>query len=174
MNTMKVLKFLLVSLFMAFSITVTASVISTQAAQTGTVNATVTAQNIAVGVSSGTVTYGVVGTGSSKATTATGTNQSQFATNLGNVNETFNIVGQTAGGWALGPAAGDETYFHRWCTTTCDGSPTWWSLSTGYTTLATGVAASGVQEFDLMVGTPITTTDYSSHSVDVVVQATAQ
>lgn len=169
---MRLLKFSFVFLFMFFSVTVTACLIKIEAAETGTITATVSAQNISIGVSSGTVTYGVVGTGSSKSTTNTGTDQTQVATNQGNVAETFNIKGQTAGGWNLASVAGSEAYFHRWCTTNCDSSPTWYSLSTGYTTLATGVAASATQAFDLLVGTPSITTDYSTHSVDVTVQAT--
>jgi len=169
---MKFLKFFFVFLFMLFSITVTACLIKIEAATTGTVTATVSAKNIAIGVSSGTVTYGVVGTGSSKSTTSTGTDQTQIATNEGNTLETFNIKGQTAGGWNLASVAGSEAYFHRWCTASCDATPTWYSLSTGYTTLATGVAASATQAFDLLVGPPTSTTDYSTHSVDLTVQAT--
>lgn len=170
---MKLLRFFFVFLFMFFSVTVTACLIKIEAAGTGTVTATVSAQNIAIGVSSGTVTYGVVGAGSSKSTTASGTDQTQIATNQGNILETFNIKGQTAGGWSLASVAGSEAYFHRWCKEAdCDSSPVWYSLSTGYTTLATGVAASATQAFDLLVGTPISTTDYSIHSVDLTVQAT--
>lgn len=169
---MKLLRFFFVFLFMFFSVTVTACLIKIEAASTGAVTATVSAKNIAIGVSSGVVIYGVIGTGGSKSTTASGTDETQIATNQGNADETFNIKGQTAGGWSLGSIGGGETYFHRWCTASCDASPTWYSLSTGYTTLVAGVAASATQAFDLMVGAPTLTTDYSTHSVDVTIQAT--
>jgi len=171
-ESMKFLRFFFVFLFMFFSVTVTACLIKIEAATTGAVTATVSAQNIAIGVSSGVVIYGVVGTGGSKSTTASGTDETQIATNQGNVAETFNIKGQTAGGWNLASVAGSEAYFHRWCKTSCDATPTWYSLTTGYTTLATGISASAAQAFDLLVGAPSITTDYSTHSVDVTIQAT--
>jgi hypothetical protein len=148
------------------------SMVGAKAADTGVVTATVSAQNIAVSVTDGTVTYGTLGMGSSANTTSTGGNHdSQTAQNTGNISESLNIKGQDSTAWTLQATAGSEQYTHKFCITNCDTTPVWGSLSIGYTTLATGIGVTASQAFDLMIGTPTVTTNYDSQSVNVTVQA---
>lgn len=145
-----------------------------KAATTGAVTATVTVQSISITVTDGTVAYGTLGTSSTKDTTSSGVNDSQTATNDGNVTEDFNILGQSSGAWTLGSTADSETYTHKWCTSDCDGTPTWTALTTSYQTLVASIAASGgTQIFDLEIGTPTSTSTYTEQSVDITVQAVA-
>jgi len=146
------------------------------AAETAQVSATVTVQNISVSVSDGSIDYGTLAPGGSEDTTNNGVNDTQTATNDGNVNEDFNIKGEnvtTGCSWTLSTSAGDEQYSHEICTTDCDSSPTWTALSTSYTTLATGVTPSGTQDFDLKITVPTSTTCDQQATVTVTVQASA-
>lgn len=143
------------------------------AATTATVTATVTAQSVSVSVSDGSISYGTIATSSTKDTTTSGVDDSQTATNNGNVTSDLNIKGQDSTNWTLGGAAASETYFHKFCTSSCDSSPTWTALTTNYQTLASSVTASGTQVFDLQIGTPTSTSNYSQQSADVTVQAVA-
>ena len=146
------------------------------AADEGTVTATVTVTNIALTVSSGTVTYGTLGLNSTENTASAGGigEQTQTATNTGNVTEDFNIKGVATANWTLAGTAGDETYFHKWCTVDCDGTPTWTAMTLIYTTLATGITtASPNQLFDLQIGTPTATINFTEQSPNVTIQAVA-
>lgn len=159
-----ILFFLLVS--WAFSIFLPA-----RAADTATVTATVTVQNISVTVSDGTVAYGTLANN-----TSAGTNPSdlQTATNNGNVTENFQIKGQNSVGWTLAATAGSDQYVHKFCTATCGTPPTnYTALTTSYQTLATGKAVSGTQTFDLYITTPNPSTVYTVQSVDITVLAEA-
>lgn len=150
----------------------------TKAASTGSVSATVTAQNISLSVASGTVAYGTLGIGSSKDTTLNGGNHnSQTITNTGNIAETFNIKGinsTSAGiGWTLASVPGVNTYAHKFCNTNCDSSPTWTALTLNYATLSVGISSGATAPaFDLEIFTPTSTTDFNQQTVDVTVQAT--
>lgn len=145
-----------------------------QAATTGTVTATVTVQNISVSVADGTVTYGTLSTSATADTTSTGLNDTQTATNDGNVTEDLNIKGQDSANWTLAGSIGSNQYKHEFCkvdTGDCDGTPVWNALTTNYAALKTGVTTSGTYLFDLKISTPSATTFYTSQSVDVTVQA---
>lgn len=146
-----------------------------QAATTATVNATVTAELISVSVSSGTVAYGTVPLSGTKDTTASGLNDTQTATNNGNVAEDFNIESSNATGgtaWTLsGTAIGSDQYMHKFST---NSGSSWTAMTTGYGTLATNIAAtSGTQNFDLEILTPSSSSDYQQKSITVTVQAVA-
>lgn len=149
------------------------------AATEGAVTATVTPQNISITVSDGTVAYGTMAANTSKDTTSGGLNDTQTATNDGNVSETFNIKGSNSVAWTLAGAAGANQYVHQFCKTgtgapdPCDATPTYTALTTGYQALATPVAASGTQKFDLKVTTPTSSSSFAEQSVNVTVQATA-
>jgi len=148
----------------------------TEAATEGTVTATVTAQNVAVTVSDGTVTYGTIAVSTTEDTTSSGLNDSQTATNDGNVSSDLDIKGQNATGgtgWTLAATIGSDQYVHEFCTTDCDSSPSWTALTTSYQTLASGVAGSGSQVFDLKISLPSSVSDYTQKAVDVMVQISA-
>ncbi len=120
---------------------------------------------------SGTVTYGLVAT--SKDTTGA-ENQTQTVRNNGNVNVDIDIKGQNSANWTLGASAGDATYKHEWCTSDCDGTPTWNAVTTTFDSdfLATNVAPDGTQAFDLKVTVPTSNQGTSQQNVDVFLLAT--
>lgn len=150
-------------------------VLKTNAATEASVAATVTAQNISVGVSDGVVSYLTMSVGTSKNTTITGVNDSQKATNDGNITESFNLRGMnstSAGiGWTLSAAPGVNTYAHEYCVNNCDASPTWIPLTTNNSTGSTNVGVGSTQWFDFQLKTPTSTTDYNQQTVNVTVQA---
>jgi len=143
------------------------------------VTATVTVQNISITVADGTVAYGTLGANTSKDTTSGGLDDTQTATNDGNVSETFNIKGSDSVAWTLAGAAGVNQYKHEFCKTgtgvpdPCDANPVYTALTTGYQALATPVAATGTQKFDLKITTPTSSSSFAEQSVNVTVQATA-
>ncbi len=138
---------------------------------TATVTATVTVQNISVSVSSGTISWGTLGSNTASSTNAAYT---QTATNNGNVAEDFNIKGQNSTNWTLAGTNGTDQYVQKYCTATCGTAPTnYTALTTNYQTLATNKAASGTQTFDLYILTPNPSTVFTQQSVDITVQAVA-
>lgn len=145
--------------------------VSVRAAQTGDVTATVTAQSISVAVTDGAVSYGTIATSTTEDTTSSGVNDSQTADNDGNVTEDFNVRGFNTAAWTLAGTAGAENYTHKFCTTTCDTTPSWTALTTNYQQLSNDVADTGNQVFDLEIGTPTTTATYTQQTATVTVQA---
>lgn len=153
------------------------------AATESSVTATVTAQNISVSVSDGSVVYGTLAVNTSKDTTPTGVHNTQVATNDGNITESLNIKGANStsagAGWTLADSAGSEQYKHEFCTSgagssdPCDTTPSYTVLTTDYQSLATSVGTSGTQRFDLQITTPTATTDFNEQTVTVTVQAVA-
>lgn len=144
------------------------------AADTDAVQATVTVQNISISVSDGTVAYGTLATNTTRGTHSGDLNDSQTATNDGNIQEDFNIKGQNSTNWTLAGTAGADTYVHSYCITSCGTPPTnYTALTTNYATLKNDVAASGNQAFDLFINTPTSTSVFTEQSVDVTVQAIA-
>lgn len=150
------------------------------AATTGTVAATVTPQNISVSVTDGSVSYGTLALSSSQDTTSGGLNDTQTATNDGNVAEDFNIKSTDATGgttWTLAGTIGANQYKHSFCTSgsgspdPCDAGPTWSAMTTSYAALGTNIAASGTNKFDLKLDTPSSVADYVQKSITVTVQA---
>lgn len=145
--------------------------VGVSAADTGTVTATVTVQNISVSVADGAVSYGTLGSNTAADTNPADT---QTATNNGNVTENFNIKGQNSGNWTLAGTAASDAYVHKFCTSSCGSPPTsYTALTTSYQALATSVATSGTQTFDLYINTPNPSTVFTQQSVDVTVQAVA-
>ena len=145
------------------------------AANTATVAATVTLRNVSVTVSDGTVAYGILDVNTTKTTLAGGLADQQTATNAGNIAEDFNIKGQDSANWTLGATAGANQYIHKFCVATCgtEGTPGagFTALTTSYASLASNVATSGTQAFDLLMNTPTSSSTYTAQSVDVIVQA---
>ena len=149
----------------------TAVSISIEAAQTSNVTATVTAQNISVAVTDGSVSYGTIATSSTQSTTTSGVNESQTATNDGNITEDFNVRGFDTAAWTLAGTAGSEQYTHSFCTSNCDAAPTWTAMTTSYQQIANDIAATNNQVFDLQIGTPTSTATYTQQTATVTVQA---
>jgi Tfp pilus assembly protein PilX len=149
------------------------------ATTTGPVTVSVSAQSISVNVTDGAVAYGSVALSATASTTTNGTtHDSQTATNDGNQAETFNIKSQNASStgtaWTLiSTTTASDLYKHAVCTSTCDASPTWRQMSTGYITLDANIAQSGTSIFDLQIDMPTASSDTYNHSANVTVQAVA-
>ena len=164
-------KILLPTLILVFTGLVLSS-LRAGAAETATVTATVTAQNVSVTVSDNSVTYGTMSLGSSKSTITL--SDTQTATNAGNITSQLNIKGQNSTGWTLAGTAGSDQYVHKFCTASCSTPPTnYTALTVNYQTLSASIAASGTQDFDLELTVPNSSTTYTQQSVDVIVQAVA-
>lgn len=149
-----------------------------QGADTAGVTATVTVENISVTVSDGSVAYGTLAVNTAQGTAINDSDSlddTQTATNNGNITENFNIRGSDSGTWTLAGSAGANQYVHEFCrgdTGDCDGSPTNTALTTSYQALDTSVAKDDTQDFDLRITTP-TSSDFTEHNVNVTVQAVA-
>lgn len=120
---------------------------------------------------SGTVSYGTLALNTSKDTTASGLNNTQTAQNPSTIAEDFTIKGQnTSCPWTLAASSGTNQYVESFST---NNGSIWTPLTTSYQSLATNIAASGTQNFDLKITTPTSTSCLTQQSVDVTVQAVA-
>jgi hypothetical protein len=140
-----------------------------------TVTCTVSAYLVSVTVSDGDVAYGALEVGTSKSTLVAGLNDQQTATNDGTVTEDFSIKSSdaTRGGgtnWTLVTGTpGFNEFKHEFST---DSSFPGTALTNSYTSLATSVATSGSEDFDLQITMPGSTDDYLEHTITVTVLAT--
>ncbi|MCK4388142.1 MAG: hypothetical protein KAW00_05155 [Dehalococcoidia bacterium] len=131
---------------------------------------------ISITVTDGTVAYGTVAVGATEDTTASGVNDTQTATNNGNVAEKFQIKSSNAIGatdWTLGSSQGDNTFTHK---ASIDGGNNWsiaMEVAGTYYELVASVPVDGSQTFDLQIGMPTSITDYGEHTITVTVLATA-
>ena len=148
-----------------------------RAASSDTVTATVSVQQVSVSLDNvDGISFGTIASSGTQDTTTNGVNDSTTATNDGNVTVDFNIQASDTVSWTLvQTAVGDETYNMKFCTTTCDTSPSWTNVGRAaqseYATLAEDITASGTQVFDLQVGAPSTSIAVSAQSITVTVQA---
>lgn len=145
------------------------------AGSTASVTATVTVQNISLSVlENATVTYGTLGQAATKDTTAAGgqLNTSPLVVNDGNITEDIVMKGQNTAAWTLSSDTTANNYFHNWCTSDCDGTPSWTALTSAYGEFIEDIASANSSAFDLQIGTPVTTSSYSQQSVDVSLMAT--
>ena len=137
----------------------------------GEVNFTTAVIAISI-TSNGVVSYGFVAPSANKDTTAGGT---QTARNDSTIAENFNIKTSNATGgtqWTIGSSAGVNIFVHEFST---NGGSVWTKFTAAdtYQTLATGVAASGTQNFDLRITAP-TDSDTQQKTITITVQAFAQ
>ena len=168
---MKIKKFLIAPLIVVAIAAVVAGAV--KAADTGAVSATVTASLVAVTVSDGDVSYGVVAT--TRDTTSSEEDETQTITNTGTINADFEIKGQNSTGnvWTLAGAGGDATYAHKTCIATCDTTPSWTALTTSYVDLDTGKAPAATTELDLQVTVPTSNPGATEATLPVDVLASA-
>ena len=143
------------------------------AADTATVAATVTVQNISLSVADGTIVYGTLVSNTTKSTCTTELNDLQIITNDGNVAETFNIKGQNSADWALVATAGSNQYVEKFATSTCSTFSGGTALTTSYAIAATNIAVSATSSLNLQINTPNPSTIFTQQSVDVLLQAVA-
>jgi hypothetical protein len=132
---------------------------------------------VTVTVADGAIDYGGVQLGSTQNTTASGVNDTQIVTNAGDSAEDINISGQNSTNWTLASAPGSDQFVHAFCTSgsgspdPCDTAPTWTPLTTSYQPLATNLAVSGTQRFDVRITAPTTTSFLSQQSTSITIQA---
>src|SRR3989338_6726062 len=135
--------------------------LTVDAAITGTVSATITAQSISITrTSDGSVAYGTVATGESQDTITL--SDTETFQNNGNVDETFGVSssGGTGGNsWYRGDTAQTDVFIHYFSTT----SPsTYWALiaaTSSYTTATSGVDANASPNFWFKITTPSAVSD---------------
>lgn len=145
---------------------------------TGGIGATVTTDVIAITVSDNTVAYATMAPGETKNTIAAGLNDTQIATNTGNVAETFTIKGADSVAWTLETAAGTDQYFHGWCEDLlegCDLQTEYTALDTEYKAVVNGhelAATTGHVHLDLWLKVPTINTATAQQTVNVTILAT--
>lgn len=147
-----------------------------KAAEEASVAATVSAVSLSVSVADGSVSYGTLSVGSS-ATTAINDGDaltdSQAAVNIGSTDQKISVRGQNSSpdNWTLAAAPAGETYSHDFCTSDCDGTPSWTDLSTGNQALVASLGVGATQNFDLRLRMPTSTTHYDPQTISVTIQA---
>ncbi|MFH1970767.1 MAG: hypothetical protein ABIJ05_00060 [Patescibacteria group bacterium] len=149
----------------------------------GTVNATVTAKNIACSLSNATIAYGTIALSGTQNTTAQGLNvTSPVANNTGNVAENFLIKGTDSAAWTLELTVGANQYVHEVCIGSggspdpCDtgGTPVWTKMNADTNTeFAHEVAGAGNQTFDLKISVPSSSASYDEQTVNATVYCEA-
>lgn len=174
MENKKIFLFMLIPLFVIFfniltEVTQTGIV---QAASESTVNATVTAQNVSVGVGPTGIAYGVVAVGIAKTYPNT-----IVATNEGNVISDITIKGTDDSPWILDTAnSTQDHYIHKVCSAAdCSSPPTGYSAlnTSSGVSIKTSLGVGATQAFGLQLTTPQTSSVYTERSVDVIVMAAA-
>lgn len=144
------------------------------AASTATVGATVTAQNLSLSVSSGTITYGSVALNTS--TTTVGSTYTQVVTNTGSTMVLNAKSSDATGGttWTLDTSnATLDHYIHEVSTTTGSSymkMPVADTYITASSSFPTGAAT---QALDFRLTTPNTSSDFVEKSVTITLQASA-
>ena len=173
MENRKIFLFMLIPLFVIFfnilnELTQTGIV---QATNETTVNATVTAQNVSVGVGPTGIAYGVVAVGTAKTYPNT-----IVATNEGNAISDITIKGTDDTPWVLDTVNSTEDhYIHKVCTTDCGTVPGGYSAlnTSSGVSIKTSLGVGATQTFGLQLTTPQTSSVYTERSVDVIIMAAA-
>jgi hypothetical protein len=156
-----------------FIVSLALLVVKTRAAGTASVGATVTFQNVAVTITSGSVNYGTLGSSGSQTTYILG--QSQVATNTGNASATMTITGTSTAAWGLQGTQDADKYVHKFCngTATCSTLASYTAMTYSPINLDTNVAASSTVTFNLGIMMPTTSSSYTVQSPNVTVTISA-
>lgn len=142
------------------------------AATTGTVTATVSATNLAVSVSDGSIAFGSVNLNT--ATTTAGNTDTQVVTNDGS-NAQLNVKsGNATGGttWTLGTSPASDVFKLEVSTTTGSTYMTFQATDT-YLTASTTFSSLSSGNLDFRFTTPTASTDFQQKSLTVTVQVAA-
>ena len=144
------------------------------AASTATVGATVTAQNLSLSVSPGTITYGSVALNT--ATTTAGNGYTQTVTNTGST-MVLNVKSTDATGgtsWILDTSnATLDHYMHEVSTTTGSTYMKMPAAGTYITASSTFLTGAVTQALEFQLTTPNTSSDFVQKTITVTLQATA-
>jgi len=145
---------------------------TSRAASTATVSATVTATNLAVSVSDGSIAFGSVALNT--ATTTAGNSDTQVVTNDGS-NAALNVKsGNATGGttWTLGTSPGSNIFKLEVSTTTGSTYMTLQATDT-YLTASSSMTSLLTQNLDFRFTTPTGSTDFVQKSLTITVQVTS-
>jgi hypothetical protein len=156
---------LLIAIFWGYSV---------RAADEATVAATVSATNLAVSVSDGSIAFGSVALDTAT-TTAGGTGQTQTVSNDGS-NAVINVKsGNATGGttWTLGTSPGSDTFKLEVSTTSGSTYMTFQATDT-YLTASSSSASLTTGPLDFRFTTPDDSTDFVQKSLTITVQVTTQ
>lgn len=143
-----------------------------RAASTATVSATVTATNLAVSVSDGSIAFGSVALNT--ATTTAGNSDTQTVTNDGS-NAVLNVKsGNATGGttWTLGTSPGSDTFKLEVSTTTGSSYMTFQATDT-YLTASSTFSSLSSGNLDFRFTTPTASSDFVQKSLTITVQVTS-
>lgn len=143
-----------------------------RAASTATVSATVTANNLAVSVSDGTIAFGSVALNT--ATTTAGNSDTQTVTNDGSTAQ-MNVKSSNATGgttWTLGTSVGSDTFKLEVSTTTGSSYMTLQATDT-YLTASSSMTSLLSDTLDFRFTTPTASTDFVQKSITITVQVTS-
>ncbi len=143
----------------------------TRAAETGTIAATVSATNLSVSVSDGTIAFGSIALNT--ATTTAGNGYTQVATNDGSEAALNVKSGNATGGttWTLGSSPGSNTFKLEVSTTTGSTYMTLQAADT-YLTASSTFASLADQNLDFRFTTPTASDDFVEKSLTITVQVT--
>ncbi|MFH0814719.1 MAG: hypothetical protein V1902_01315 [Candidatus Falkowbacteria bacterium] len=153
--------------------------LAAQGADSGTVTASVTAQNVSLTVSDGTLAFGTLAA-NSVANSCANSDQ-QTVTNNGNVNEDFAVKVVNPANWTLGASAASEVFTASYkvdggvCPATTYAPPTAAFVTSGtyIEDIKAAVATSGTFTLDVGINTPTSTSTYTAQSIVFTVLATA-
>ena len=145
---------------------------SARAASTATVAATVSATNLAVSVSDGSIAFGSVALNTAT-TTVGGTGQTQTVSNDGSAAVINVKSGNATGGttWTLGTSAGSDIFKIEVSTTTGSSYMTFQATDT-YLTASSSSASLTSGPLDFRFTTPTVSTDFVQKSLTITVQVT--
>lgn len=157
--------------FIVVGAMVVMNAVTIRAAQTADVNATVTATNLAVSVSDGSIAFGSVALNT--ATTTANNGETQVVTNDGsnaqlNVRSTNATNGTT---WTLGTSVGSDTFKLEVSTSTGSSYMTFQAANT-YLTASTSFASLTSGNLDFRFTTPTASTDFVQKALTITVQVT--
>lgn len=145
---------------------------SARAASTATVAATVTATNLAVSVSNGSIAFGSVDLNTATTTVAHG--GTQTVSNDGS-NAVINVKSSDATGgttWTLGTSPGSNIFKLEISTTTGSSYMTFQATNT-YLTASSSSASLTTGPLDFRFTTPTGSTDFVQKSLTITVQVTS-
>ena len=147
----------------------------TQADESATVAATVTAQLITISVADGSVDYGILPVDTNQDTVIL--NDTQVVTNNGNVNVDLEVKSSDAIGgtqWNLAATnAAQEEFTHEYSSNSGTNWATFNVDNTTYAAIVASVVAGGTQNLDLRIKTPTSVADNALKTITVTVLATA-
>lgn len=175
-NFLKMKSQVLGIVFLAFSIVgicCLALMSPIKAAQTATVNVTVTAQNISVYAKTAAggaplIEYGNLAVGGRACSTTT--TDTQEAINNGSITEDFNIKTTDSTDWDIGTSSpGNEIYTHQFSTTT--GAYDWPFIDNEYVTMEEGIIVEATSTLDTYISVPSSTVNYGVQSTTITIQA---